>query len=309
MRRMKLTSGKNLIIIITSFIAAIVAGFYFGTITITKEGITIEIPKIEFAMNQIKSQSILGDEQFPTVDLVDGGKIEECPSEECAKGAYLPPLDISSPVSVYNSIINQCIDFDGAFGSQCFDTMAYFHYVYTGRWLSANGTGAAYGIWDARDYNNQGNEYELIYNPHDIKAGDWVVFHNGVYGHVGMAMGNYNNGYVALLGANQGGTPCNGGGAAVNVINMNLSSFSGAFRPRIWIEPEPQPTPTSNIYKDGDTFGQYLLDHNLANPETLWSEDIDYYNHQLYQQGILEYRDNHYYNNIPVGTEIKVVSK
>lgn len=247
-----------------------------------------------------------------TVDFVDSGKVDECPSEseECAKGAgNLPYLDITSPTTVYNSVINQCVDFDGAFGSQCFDLMAYFHYVYTGRWLSANGTGAAYGIWDAREYNNQGNEYELIYDTHSLKAGDWVIFHNGYYGHVGMALGGYNNGYVALLGTNQGGPACAGGGAVANVINMSLVSFSGAFRPRIWIQPEPTPTPLSNIYKEGDTFGQYLLDHGLATEETLWSEDIKYYNEQLHKQGILNYYYGQYWNNIPIGTEINLVEK
>ena len=222
----------------------------------------------------------------------------------------MPYLDITSPSTVYNSVIDQCVDFDGAWGSQCFDLMAYFHYLYTGRWLSANGTGAAYGIWDARDYNNSGNEYELIYNLYDVKAGDWIIFHNGIYGHVGMALGGYNNGYVALLGTNQGGTPCAGGGAVANVINMSLASFSGAFRPRMWIQPEPVPEPTlDNVYKAGDTFGQYLLDHGLATEETLWSEDIKYYNEQLYKQGILNYYSGQYWNNIPIGTEINLVGR
>lgn len=247
-----------------------------------------------------------------TVSYVDSGKIDECPEEsmECAKGANVPPMDISTPETVYNSVINQCVDFDGAYGSQCFDLMAYFHYLYTGRWLSANGTGAAYGIWDAREYNNQGNEYELIYDAGQLQAGDWVIFHNGYYGHVGMALGGYNNGYVALLGTNQGGAGCPGGGAVANVINMSLASFSGAFRPRIWIQPEPTPEPVAPTgYQEGDTFGQYLLDHGFADPETLWSEDIWFYNKQLYLQGILDYRDGQYWNNIPVGTEINLVRK
>lgn len=308
------TTIRNLIIIAGSVIAGILGGFSITQITLSN-GTVINIPKIEFAKEQVETQTDIGlNIEAPTVDSVDSGKINECPEEslECAKGSILPPLDISSPTTVYNSLINQCIDFDGAYGSQCYDEMAYFHYVYTGRWLSTAGTGGAYGIWDARDYNNQGNEYELIYDAKDIKAGDWVVFHNGVYGHVGMALGSYNNGYVALLGTNQGGYACPGGGSSANVINASLAEFSGAFRPRIWIQPEPTPEPQpeiDNIYKTGDTFGQYLLDHKLTDEEHLWGEDINYYNEQLRQQGILEYRNGKYWNNIPVGTEIKLVGK
>lgn len=307
-------SNINKIITFILSIVVLLLGGYNITALVLSNGETeqkILIPQIEFAEEQVETESIIDGLSAVTVQAVDSGKIEECPEDsvECAKGANLLPLDISSPTSVYNSVIGQCVDFDGAYGSQCYDLMAYFHYVYTGRWLSTAGTGGAYGIWDARDYNNQGNEYELIYDTHSIKAGDWVVFHNGVYGHVGMALGGYNNGYIALLGTNQGGTPCAGGGAVANVINMSLATFSGAFRPRIWIEPEPTPEPMSNIYVEGNTFGQYLLDHGLAQPETLWSEDINFYNEQLRKQGILEYRDNQYWNNIPVGTEIKLVGK
>lgn len=304
-------SLRNISFIAVALIAGLLGGFSITSITLS-DGEVIDVPKIEFADDQIATTNDLGLEiQAPTVDFVNSEKINECPEDsvECAKGAVLPYLDISSPESVYNSVIGQCVDFDGAYGSQCYDLMAYFHYVYTGRWLSTAGTGGAYGIWNARDYNNSGNEYELIYDTHSIKAGDWVIFHNGIYGHVGMALGGYNNGYVALLGTNQGGTPCAGGGAVANVINMSLASFSGAFRPRIWIHPDPTPEPISNIYVEGDTFGQYLLDHGFSQPETLWSEDINYYNEQLKKQGILEYRDNKYWNNIPVGTEINLIGK
>lgn len=319
---MSKTINKKLI---TGAIAGVIAlvGIFCGINIIFTQtpdgGFKLEVgTNIQYANKQMTTiiETLDGDievtDEPATVDFVDSGKIDECPEEsmECAKGANLPYLNIDTPQTVYDSVINQCVDFDGAYGSQCFDLMAYFHYLYTGRWLSANGTGAAYGIWDARDINNQGNEYELIYDAGQLQAGDWVIFHNGYYGHVGMALGGYNNGYVALLGTNQGGPACADGGAVANVINMSLASFSGAFRPRMWIQPEPQPQPTlDNIYKPGDTFGQYLLDHGLASEETLWSEDIYYYNNQLYKQGILDYRDGQYWNNIPIGTEINLVRK
>lgn len=255
-----------------------------------------------------------------TVESVDAKvvtKKDDCPeeSEECAKGSYVPAIDISTPSSFYNSVINQCVDFDGAYGSQCYDLMAYFHYVYTGRWLSTAGTGAAYGIWDARDYNNSGNEYELIYNVYDIKPGDWVIFHNGIYGHVGMALGYYNNGYVALLGTNQGGYACPGGGAAANVINASLGAFSGAFRPRSWIipepTPEPTPAPTGYVYQEGDYFSGVIEKLGLATENGLWGAngDVNYYNEQLYKAGILNFYDGKYWNNIPVGTELHLEAR
>lgn len=299
--------------------AAIFAGFGVN-IAIAPNGIELKVgTTIDYSDEHVPTiiETLDGKievtDEPATVDFVDSGKIDECPSEseECAKGAgNLPYLDITSPTTVYNSVIDQCVDFDGAYGSQCFDLMAYFHYVYTGRWLSANGTGAAYGIWDARDYNNQGNEYELITDTHSIKAGDWVIFHNGIYGHVGMALGGYNNGYVALLGTNQGGFPCAGGGSSANVINMSLASFSGAFRPKIWVQPEPTPEPqpqTGNyVYQKGDYFSAVLMKLGLSDGSNLWGVDgdVNYYNEQLYKKGILEYRNGKYWNNIPIGTEL-----
>jgi hypothetical protein len=85
-----------------------------------------------------------------------------------------------------------------------------------------------------------------------------------------MAMGTYNNGYIALLGENQGGTPCEGGGSAFNIINISLSSFKGAFRPKIYIKPDPSPLPIPEEIpisgcKDwwveyGDTMSKIMLD-------------------------------------------------
>ena len=279
--------------VIAAIVAVLLVGFgTAGTVTIvTREDGSVEIKTetviensnatVEYAEEQIPAQideTILETDEgnivvddVPTVEAVDGGIVEDCPegSEECAKGAVLPPLDITSPYTFYNSVIDQCIDFDGAYGSQCYDEFAYFHYVYTGHWLSTNGTGAAYGIWDARDYNNPINPetgetyYELITDPTQVRPGDFVVFYGGRYGHTGDAMGYYNNGYVALLGTNQGGRACAGGGSAANVINISMSNFRGAFRPRIWIpKPEPTPTPADNCdvieVKAGDTLGEIM---------------------------------------------------
>jgi hypothetical protein len=86
----------------------------------------------------------------------------------------------------------------------------------------------------------------MIWDKSQIRKGDWVIFVTGTWGHVGMAMGPANNGYVALYGTNQGGIPCVGGGSTSNLVNISLSGFGGAFRPSGWnylfdtpVEPEP----------------------------------------------------------------------
>ena len=76
-----------------------------------------------------------------------------------------------------------------------------------------------------------------------IQSGDWLVFNGGQYGHVGMALGPVVNGYVALLGENQGGGYCQGGGAATNIINISIKNLIGYYRPKTYVKPEPKPTP------------------------------------------------------------------
>lgn len=182
----------------------------------------------------------------PTVEAVEGNQlIDECPEgeEECGQGHY-----VYAPTETYTAFKDYtyggCWNVDGAFGSQCWDLGALFWMNYTtnGRSLSTCGTGAAAGAWDCKEYN-AGDEFELIYDPTQVQAGDWIIFNGGQYGHVGMAMGPYNAGYVALLGQNQGGPACAGGGAAANIINISTKNFRGAFRPKSYIKPEPTPEP------------------------------------------------------------------
>lgn len=148
--------------------------------------------------------------------------------------------DIGTPESYTNHVINEAIDVDNRYGCQCVDLFSDFHYAYTGRWLSTAGTGAAYGLWDARDYN-AGSDYTLITDPKQLQPGDFVILGGGEYGHVGMATSNYDNGYVALLGENQGGIRCKNGGSTTNIIRISLSNFRGAFRPKIYIKETPKP--------------------------------------------------------------------
>ena len=202
---------------------------------------------------------------LPTVESVNSNQLIDDTALDFGRGTY---HDISSPEAYKNAVIGQCIDLDGKWGSQCVDLFADFNYQYTGRWLSTCNTGAAYGLWDCKEYN-AGDDYELIYNPEDLKSGDWIIFSGGQYGHVGMAQGSYNDGYIALLGENQGGTPCTGGGAAANIINISVKNFLGAFRPKIYIIPDPEPTPEPVIpisgcrnwhVVRGDTMSRIMLE-------------------------------------------------
>lgn len=149
--------------------------------------------------------------------------------------------DVLTPQNYTDQVINVCTDMDNIWGSQCVDLFSNFHYSYTGRWLSTAGTDAAYGLWDAKEYN-AGNDYELITDPTKLQYGDWLVFDQGVgeHGHVAMAYGGYENGTILLLGQNQGGVPCVGGGSQANVIRMSLEHFRGAFRPKIYTQPTPK---------------------------------------------------------------------
>ena len=55
----------------------------------------------------------------------------------------------------------------------------------------------------------------------------------GISTAVGMALGGVKNGYVALLGENQGGRACDSGGAATNIINITAIAAITAFPGRI----------------------------------------------------------------------------
>lgn len=217
----------------------------------------------------VEGEEIL-DQNIVTVEEVDGNQlVNECPEgEECGLGKYIyAPTETFTAFKDYT--LGNCYDVDGYYGGQCWDLSALFWENYTndGRVLSTCGTGAAKGAWNCKE-QNAGDEFALIYDASEIQAGDWIIFGSGQYGHVGMALGSYNNGYVTLLGQNQGGAACEGGGSATNIINISLKSFVGAFRPKTYIKPEPTPAPTplpiSNCVKwhveRGDTMSKIMLD-------------------------------------------------
>ena len=274
---------------------------------------TIEKAGIEYAPEAVPATVTVGDEAIEgvetgqgaigeeaTVETVDGYPIPtveavesngpvtdvsevECPEgEECGRGAGYPTIDISSPQAFANATLGVCLDVDGYYGAQCWDSMSAFFYNYTGRILQTCGTGAAKGtIADGCWQINAGNEFTMIWNPAEIQAGDIAVYSTGQWGHIGMAMGDYNNGYFTLLGQNQGGAACPGGGAAGNIINLSTRDFIGAFRPNIYIKPAPAPEPEPAIdtckvreVVKGDTLGKIMLE---CRGEIKWGEDMNEY--------------------------------
>lgn len=174
-------------------------------------------------------------------------------------------VNVSSPAAFKDSVFGKCINTDGAFGGQCWDLADAFWQVYAGKRATTCGTGAAKGMAEnACAEKNAGSEFVIIYDWNSLQAGDWLVFTTGQYGHIGMAQGKPNGNYIVLLGQNQGGSSCDGGGSAANLINISNRDFALAFRPKAYIEekPEPKPEPepetpvaTSYEVKKGDTIG------------------------------------------------------
>lgn len=259
---------KSVIIFVATLILGLVAGstiHLFGTpegeVSVETE-YSIELSdeqkpaEIENADGEVETINV------PTIESIDGPQIaDECPEgEECGRGWW---VDTSSPEAFKNAILGQCVDTDGHFGSQCWDTANLFWQNVAGRNLSTCGTGAAKGTLNCYE-QNAGDEFEMVWDANSLQAGDIVVFTNGLYGHIGMAMGKAKDGYIALLGTNQGGNKCSGGGSTANIVNISLKNFGGAFRPKIYIKKETEELPISNCIKwhvaRGDTMSKIMLE-------------------------------------------------
>lgn len=255
------------------------ADIVYSAESVTPE-ITEGVDGIESGQGEVK----INGETIPTVESVDatGPQVNpedetptKCPEgEECGRGAAYPHVDTSTPQAFLNATIGGCYNVDGYYDEQCWDYAALFFLNYAGRTFYTCGTGAAKGAFaDGCWQKNAGNEFVFITDPTALQPGDIVGFNNGTFGHVGVATGYYNNGYITLAGQNQGGGLCPGStmGARVNVINISLKYFAGAFRPKAYIKPKPtppapKPTPAPSdtityVVKKGDTLGQILRNY------------------------------------------------
>lgn len=277
--------------------------------------------KIEYAEEEIPA-SITDDkgevvktseyngEEIPTVEEVDGGLFEDATTGVSTiegdyedLGASIEIFDTSTPDSFKNNTLGKCIYANNRYGAQCVSLARSFWWSYAGRDVSTCGTGMAKGMMKCAD-QNAGNDF-LVYwsdSKNKIQSGDWLIFDGGQYGHVGMALGSVTNGYVALLGENQGGRICEGGGSATNIINMSVKNLIGFYRPKKYVKPEPKPTPTptptpSNkvtyTYVKGDYFSKVLKKLGLDEGK-LWGKNgtVNYYTKQLIEQNMLDKRGN-----------------
>lgn len=264
MAKVKKFFFNNLHWLILGGVALLCAIFLFvgkpddkGYISLTNGKVTIDDSTKEFidnaheamityAKSAIPAKVVLenGEETLdvPTIEYIDGAEIPSDSSNiEDGRGAV---HDTTTYLTYYNSVgIGTCIN--NSFGAQCFALANDFWANYTGgRALSSCGTGAARGTLNCWEYN-AGSEFEMVWDATKVQPGDWVVTTGGTWGHIFMAMGYYNNGYIAGFSQNQGGGYCPLGGAATNVANIKVDNFGGAFRPKTYIKPEPTPpTPT-----------------------------------------------------------------
>ena len=188
-------------------------------------------------------------EGIPTVEEVDGGLFEDKDTGlSTAEGDYedlgwSETFNVSSPEAFKNDTLNKCIVANNKWGAQCVSLARVFWWSYADRDVSTCGTGMAKGMMECSE-QNAGDEFKVFWSEDysQIQAGDWLVFTGGQYGHVGMALGSVNKGYVTLLGENQGGTACPEGGSATNIINISIKNLIGFYRPKAYIKP-PKPTP------------------------------------------------------------------
>lgn len=189
---------------------------------------------------------ITEDPSIPTMEEVDGGQFEDKDTGvSITEGQYndlgwSETYDVSSPEAFKNATLNRCIIANNIYGAQCVSLARVFWWSYADRDVSTCGTGMAKGMMNCYKLN-AGTDFDVYWsgNVDEIQAGDWLVFNGGQYGHVGMALGPVVNGYVTLLGENQGGHYCEGGGSATNIINLNIKNLIGFYRPKAYIKVVP----------------------------------------------------------------------
>lgn len=266
---------KILYIIIIALSGLIGAGIDVA-IRPTENGIRVDASyNIEFSDVQVPAEmendqgEIVVDENIPTVEEVDGGLFKDDFDVEFGDMGWSETYDVSSPEAFKNDTLGKCIIANNYYGAQCVSLARVFWWSYADRDVSTCGTGMAKGMMNCAD-ENAGDDFEIYWRDSidKIQAGDWLVFDGGMYGHVGMALGGNNNGYVALLGENQGGHSCgaNVGGSATNIINISLKNLIGFYRPKAYIKPEPtpEPIPISGCVlwhvERGDTMSKIMMD-------------------------------------------------
>lgn len=289
----KLKANKKLDFGLTAALLAVIAVGLAFTIKIETNKFKAEIKysgeNLPALIDGLGEVTEIDGEEIPTVEVVDGGLFEDIangltPVEGDYKDlGWSEYYDTSSPEAFKNDTLGKCIVGNNIYGAQCVSLARVFWWSYADRDVSTCGTGMAKGMMNCAE-ENAGDDF-LVYWRNDmyqIQAGDWLVFDGGLYGHIGMALGGVNDNYVALLGENQGGRECYGGGAATNIINASLSQLIGFYRPKAYVKPAPTPEPTPVLpdkcdIRDvlwGDTLGAIMQE---CEGEIIWGETMDEY--------------------------------
>ena len=173
--------------------------------------------------------------EIPTVDEVDGGLFEDIDSGVSEYNyedlGWAESYNVSTPEAFRDDTFNKCIIANNKYGAQCVSLARVFWWSYANRDVSTCGTGMAKGMMNCYE-TNAGDDFLVFWGSNGIQDGDWLVSDGGNYGHVGMALAPVINGYVTLLGENQGGRACKEGGSATNIINYNVKNVIGYYRPK-----------------------------------------------------------------------------
>lgn len=274
---------KKIIFILLVILSGLAGAGLDLVIRPSENGVIVDASyNIEFSDQQIPAQlendlgEVILDENIPTVEDVDGGLFKDDMDPNLGDKGWSETYDVSSPEAFKNDTLNKCIIANNYYGAQCVSLARAFWWSYADRDVSTCGTGIAKGMMNCADVN-AGDDFVVMWKEdvNKIQAGDWLVFGSGQYGHIGMALGSVKDGYVALLGENQGGHSCgsNVGGSATNIINISVKNLIGFYRPKSYIKPDPEPEPV--ITQDpvipisgcvlwhverGDTMSKIMLD-------------------------------------------------
>lgn len=126
--------------------------------------------------------------------------------------------------------IGSALDVDGYYGCQCVDYANAFWVGMTGRRIDCGGDNAR-GIWEQSMTYNKGTEFDTGQNWTSIRAGDWVVWGNGKYGHIAMAIAAPSGNTLRVWeqnGSNGQGWPTGGKTLAEGTVSKD--GFLGYFR-------------------------------------------------------------------------------
>lgn len=272
---------KKIIFILLVILSGLAGAGLDLVIRPSENGVIVDASyNIEFSDQQIPAQlendlgEVILDENIPTVEDVDGGLFKDDMDPNLGDKGWSETYDVSTPEAFKNDTLNKCVIANNYYGAQCVSLARAFWWSYADRDVSTCGTGMAKGMMNCADVN-AGEDFVVMWKEdvNKIQAGDWLVFGGGQYGHIGMALGSVKDGYVALLGENQGGHSCgsNVGGSATNIINISVKNLIGFYRPKSYIKPDPEPVvtlepviPISGCVlwhvERGDTMSKIMLD-------------------------------------------------